>query len=111
MTEQDIQADYTRKVIAARVGLAKALETRIANLKTERNRALESLREGENADAQRESEAETKPRQSRSSRNETSAEAPQGGPEHEDGPEAGLDGDQGPKQETEGAEEAEEPQE
>ena len=47
MTEADVQADYTRKVVAARVGLAKALETRILNLKAERDRALALIREGD----------------------------------------------------------------
>ena len=102
MTEPDIQADYTRKVAAARVGFAKALETRIANLKAERNRALELIREGEKIDHETEQIKAVQ-------RDEGGGSTPQGGNESPGSPESGLEDGKEPNPEAEAAEQGQDP--
>jgi len=46
MTENDIQADYRRKVAAAEKEAANLLANRLAQLKTERNQAISGLAKG-----------------------------------------------------------------
>ncbi len=83
MTEQDILKDYAHKVEAARAGMAKALATRITNLKAERNRAIELIRAEEaiNAEAKQSNAAK---------RDENSGPAAEEGNEPGGGAENGL---------------------
>jgi len=106
MTEQDVQADYTRKVVAARVGLAKALETRILNLKAERNRALELIREGERLNAEVEETQTVKA----GGGDETGGGPGQEGLEQTGGPESGLGNGEGQGGQEAETEEPKEPQ-
>lgn len=97
MTEQDIQADYTRKVEAARAGLKKALDTRILNLKAERNRALELIRKETeiNAEAQERQKAEMATPYPAIIRDEEGSGLSEEGTEPESGLDQGVGDDQG----------------
>lgn len=87
MTEADIQADYTRKVIAARAQLAKTLETRILNLKAERDTALELIREGDTLNESEQVKAVE--------HNENGGGSSEEGKLGKGSPESGLEGEEG----------------